>query len=197
MMTEYSYEALLNAIPMPVFIVDDDLVVSHVNHAAIDIFNLNRGSVLFERWGSALQCVNCSDSPSGCGYGEDCKSCVIRNSVTDCFKGPPIIQRKTTIALKAGGTAFGCELLITVNQIMNDNRIYALFMIEDMTKLSMAHSNIPVCMHCKKLREDDNHWSNLEDFLDHNLHVKFSQCICELCLEKYYPDVAAGKLTCH
>jgi len=197
MVTEFSGEALLNAIPMPVFIVDEDLVVNNVNHTAMDVFNLVGSDVLSGRWGSALQCVRSGDHPSGCGYGPACKDCTIRNSVADCFAGPPVIQRKASIALKTDGFTSGCELLISVNQIMDDDHVYALFMIEDMAKLDLVNATIPSCMHCKRLREDGSQWTSLEDYLDRNLHIKLSHCICEQCLGKYYPDIAAKRLTNH
>jgi hypothetical protein len=197
MLTAGSYEALLNAIPMPAFIVDEDLVVNNVNHAAIDVFNLDGDRVLFDRLGSALRCANAFANPAGCGSSAACEKCVMRNSVAECFAGPPIIQRKTILAFHSQEAPSGCELLITVNQIMNDNHIYALFMIEDMTKLSLSDVNIPVCMHCNKLRGDDNQWSSIENFLDGNLHIRLTHCICESCLGKYYPDIADKKYTCH
>jgi hypothetical protein len=194
---EYGYEALLNAIPMPVFIVDADLVVNNINTAAVDVFNLHKRSVLYDRWGSALNCVHSGDDPGGCGLGAECKNCNIRNSIAESFNGLPIIQRKTRIALNTVGFEAGSELLITVNQIMDSKQILALFMIEDMTKLSLVNMTVPICMHCKKLRESDNQWSNLDDYFDHNLHIKFSHCICESCLGKYYPDIATKNSTNH
>jgi len=197
MITEYSYEALLNAIPMPVFIVDEDLVVDNINPAAVDVFNLDKRSVLYDRWGNALKCVHSSDDTNGCGHGVECKNCVIRNSILESFEGFPIIQRKTSIIFNTVGFEAGSELLITVNQIMDSRHVLALLMIEDMTKLSLVNMTVPICMHCKKLRESDNHWSNLDDYFDHNMHIKFSHCICELCLGKYYPDIAMKNITNH
>ena len=150
MSSEFGTQILLNAIPMPAFIVDEDLVINSVNHAAIDVFNLGGNSIQNEkRWGNLLQCIHSSENTTGCGNGFECKECIIRNSVAECYKGPPIIQRKVTVALSVDGLINDCELLISANQIKNGNHKYALVMIEDMAKLSLTNETMPTCMDCK------------------------------------------------
>lgn len=197
MNTEFNYEALLNAIPMPVFIVDENLVINNINNAAEDIFNLKKARVMHDRWGSALKCVNSSDNANGCGNSAECEDCIIRHSIAECFNGFPIIQRKTSIKLNTVGFELGSELLITVNQIINSKHVLALFMIEDMNKLSLVNMTVSICMHCKKVHEGDNHWSALDEYFFQNLHIKISHCICELCLGRYYPNIAIKNSTNH
>ena len=43
MITDSSYDALLNAIPMPVFVVDGDLVITNANLDANEIINIGSG----------------------------------------------------------------------------------------------------------------------------------------------------------
>ena len=51
MITDSSYDALLKAIPMPVFIVDGDLVVTNTNSNANEVFDIGGSQVRYERWG--------------------------------------------------------------------------------------------------------------------------------------------------
>jgi PAS domain-containing protein len=47
---------------------------------------------------------------------------------------------------------------------------------------------IPICMHCKGIRDDKGSWSQLEKFITEHSEAEFSHGICEECLKKYYPE---------
>jgi hypothetical protein len=48
---------------------------------------------------------------------------------------------------------------------------------------------LPICAHCKKIRDDRGAWNQLEGYISRHLDVTFSHGICADCLKKYYPDV--------
>lgn len=49
---------------------------------------------------------------------------------------------------------------------------------------------IPICMHCKKIRDDTGYWTLLESFIQEHTETEgFSHGICPECLAKHYPDV--------
>jgi hypothetical protein len=47
---------------------------------------------------------------------------------------------------------------------------------------------IPICMHCKEIRDEKGAWNQLEKFITDHSEAQFSHGICEECLEKYYPE---------
>lgn len=47
---------------------------------------------------------------------------------------------------------------------------------------------LPICMHCKKIRDDKGYWKQIETFLKEHSEAEFSHGICRECAEKYYPD---------
>lgn len=47
---------------------------------------------------------------------------------------------------------------------------------------------IPICMHCKGIRDDKGYWNQLEEYITEHSEAQFSHGICETCLEKHYPD---------
>lgn len=49
---------------------------------------------------------------------------------------------------------------------------------------------IPICMHCKEIRDDRGFWNNLEKYICEHSEAKFSHGCCPSCLAKYYPDIA-------
>jgi hypothetical protein len=52
---------------------------------------------------------------------------------------------------------------------------------------------IPICMHCKEIRNDEGYWVQLEKYIAEHSNAQLSHGICEKCMEKYYPDVAEQK----
>ena len=48
---------------------------------------------------------------------------------------------------------------------------------------------IPICSHCKKIRDDTDSWQRLEEYISNHSEAKFSHGICPDCAEKHYPDV--------
>ena len=62
--------------------------------------------------------------------------------------------------------------------------------------LQTAHSEIkilsgllPICMHCKKIRDDKGYWQQMETYIHDHSDAQFSHSICRECAEKFYPDL--------
>ncbi len=47
---------------------------------------------------------------------------------------------------------------------------------------------VPICMHCKEIRDDKGYWNQIEKFISDHSEAQFSHSVCEKCLEKYYPE---------
>jgi hypothetical protein len=43
---------------------------------------------------------------------------------------------------------------------------------------------LPICMYCKKIRDSEGYWNQVERFVAERAQVDFSHSICEECLEK-------------
>jgi len=48
---------------------------------------------------------------------------------------------------------------------------------------------LPICMHCKKIRDDKGYWNQIEAYISDHSETEFSHGICQECAEKYYPDM--------
>ncbi len=46
---------------------------------------------------------------------------------------------------------------------------------------------LPICSHCKKIRNDQNYWQQVEGYISEHTDVQFSHGICPECLTKLYP----------
>lgn len=51
---------------------------------------------------------------------------------------------------------------------------------------------LPICSYCKKIRDDNNYWSQVERYIEHHADVAFSHSICPDCYEtKVKPELEA------
>lgn len=48
---------------------------------------------------------------------------------------------------------------------------------------------LPICAHCKKIRDDKGYWNQLENYIVKHSEVQFSHSICEDCAKEFYPDL--------
>lgn len=48
---------------------------------------------------------------------------------------------------------------------------------------------VPICMHCKKIRDDKGFWEKLETYIANHSDVQFSHGICPDCLEQARDDM--------
>lgn len=56
-------------------------------------------------------------------------------------------------------------------------------------KIERLGGLLPICSHCKKIRDDSGYWNELEKYISDHSDAEFSHAICPSCLAKYYPDV--------
>jgi DNA-binding response OmpR family regulator len=47
---------------------------------------------------------------------------------------------------------------------------------------------IPICMHCKKIRDDESTWHRLETYLQEHSGAMFTHSLCNDCLREHYPN---------
>lgn len=48
---------------------------------------------------------------------------------------------------------------------------------------------IPICMHCKQIRDDKGFWNRIEQYLSEHSDAQFSHSICPDCVRRHYPDL--------
>lgn len=47
---------------------------------------------------------------------------------------------------------------------------------------------IPICSHCKSIRDDKGYWNKVEAYIHKSSGTEFSHGICPECAKIYYPD---------
>ena len=48
---------------------------------------------------------------------------------------------------------------------------------------------LPICSHCKKIRDDQGSWQGIEKYVHERSDAHFSHGICPTCAKKHHPDL--------
>ena len=60
---------------------------------------------------------------------------------------------------------------------------------KSLAKVKQLSGLLPICMHCKKIRDEKGYWNQIEAYIHEHSDAEFSHSICKDCAEKYYPDM--------
>lgn len=173
--------AVFDALPSMVFVVDQDVRIQEYNAAASDIMMAERSVIIKQRAGEILHCVHSYEVPDGCGNAPFCKTCIIRNSVTNAFHGNRVVRRRTRLELIIDGNKKELYALITASPFSFQDRPLALLVIEDISEIAELQRIIPICSICKKVRDDKESWMLVEAYFKNNWDVDFSHSYCPDC----------------
>lgn len=66
---------------------------------------------------------------------------------------------------------------------------------EALAQVKQLKGLLPICMYCKKIRNDENYWQQVEEYVASHSEADFSHSICPECMEKYYPEYVKRKKT--
>jgi hypothetical protein len=60
-------------------------------------------------------------------------------------------------------------------------------MAEVLDKVKMLHGLLPICAWCKRIRDDQGYWQQVEAYVHQHMGADFTHGICPECLEKQRP----------
>ena len=111
--------------------------------------------------------------------------------------------------LKKDGTVMDCLITSAVRRSKEGDITGYQGIIRDVTELKRAQEErerlisklqealanvktlsglVPVCAYCKKVREDDGYWNQIEAYISKHSEAQFSHGICPACAEKHFPE---------
>ena len=68
---------------------------------------------------------------------------------------------------------------------LQDSLAHRVRELEDaLLQINQLHGLLPICSYCKKIRDDQNYWRQVEDYIAEHSEVQFSHSICPDCYEK-------------
>jgi len=91
----------------------------------------------------------------------------------------PFEQEELRARLRVG------ERVVELQSALND-RVKELQ--KALSHIKTLQGILPICMHCHKIRDDQDVWQRLEKYIAEHSGVQFSHGLCPECRKKYYPD---------
>ncbi len=61
-------------------------------------------------------------------------------------------------------------------------------LVEALRRVKRLEAIIHICMHCHRVRTEEQSWQDLVDYIGEHSDAVFSHGICSECLEKHYPE---------
>lgn len=181
------FKSLLNAIPDPVFVVDKDARIVEFNEAAVNITEMKPLHAIHKPPGDLLYCINAFHRDEGCGRTFHCRECKIREAVTRAFAGQRTIRQRTRLESMRKGESLHMYFSITTSPFQYESELYVLLILEDISELVELKSIMPICAHCKKIRDDQDFWDSVEGYMKKHHDLDFSHGVCPECMESLYP----------
>lgn len=69
------------------------------------------------------------------------------------------------------------------------SRNHLIHKLEDaLSQVQTLKGMIPICASCKKIRNDDGYWQQVELYISTHSSAEFSHCFCPDCLQRLYPE---------
>jgi PAS domain-containing protein len=124
------HRVLFDAMPMPVFVVDDDVSILEYNAAASQLLGEKKRVILGRRGGDVLHCVHATESPDGCGRSPVCADCVVRNAVRAASKGRRVTRKCTWMELVSGKKRTKVNVRVSTLPIAYQKHSFVLLILE-------------------------------------------------------------------
>ena len=54
---------------------------------------------------------------------------------------------------------------------------------------------LPICAHCKKVRDDSGYWNQIETYLNKHSEAELTHSICPECMKEHFPNNCKEKVS--
>ena len=61
---------------------------------------------------------------------------------------------------------------------------------KSLSEIKQLSRILPICSSCKKIRDDEGYWQQVESYISEHSETQFSHSICPDCMRKLYPEYA-------
>jgi hypothetical protein len=96
----------------------------------------------------------------------------------------------STIQLAGEPSVSGSILDITERkQVEKDRDKLIVDLQKSLSEVKTLRGFLPICSHCKKIRDDKGYWNQIESYIQKHSETEFSHSICPECAKNYYPDM--------
>lgn len=132
-------EAIFNAVPVGMLLVDDRVVISEINDVAARLVGKMAGQIIATRPGEGLGCIHSHDVPDGCGFGPACADCPLRNAFEKVLiSGEPVRGVETEATFLVNGSEVTCWLEANFEPVTLEAKKYVVAAVNNITERKIA-----------------------------------------------------------
>ncbi len=172
---------LLDILPTPILVVDDDLQVVDHNAAARALLVVPAEPEQPQRGGHVMQCVNAVRHPGGCGRTAYCPQCGLRGALNAAVQGQRQVHARAALRVVRHGREEERIYQITVTPFPVEGGTRWLIALEDRTALSALEKLFPICPSCRGLRDDPALYAQAEAYLRQHWEAEPTAGLCAEC----------------
>jgi len=134
-------EAIFDATPVGMLLVDGNMKVAHVNNAIKKIVKKEYRQIINQQIGGALNCIKstCNEHAKGCGYNPACSDCLLQETIKSIFdSGQSVRDMEIHPALKVDNKEIMPWFRMGVEPIIIDGCQYVIVTLSDITEHKKA-----------------------------------------------------------
>ena len=113
--------------------------------------------------------------------------------LTKPFKTAELVARvRTHVALRNARR----DILERNTELEEKNRQLQQLIEENqqaMSEIKILRGILPICSQCKKIRDDEGYWTQIEAYISEHSDVEFTHGMCAECAKELYPDFYPAK----
>lgn len=186
---DYYLRIVLDTLPTAVFVVDHEFKIFDLNPAATELFGINSDAILHRLCGEVMHCMHAMEPQNCCGATEYCPDCVIRNSVETALRGKVTHRQNYKMKVKKNGEISDVHMLVSTSSFKYEDGDFVLLSLEDITEVTKLKQIIPICASCNKIRNDEDYWEKVTDYLRTHTELQFTHSLCPECVRRLYPHL--------
>lgn len=78
---------------------------------------------------------------------------------------------------------------VTLKKQVEEEREQLISLLQSAkSEIKVLSGLLPICASCKRIRDENGNWSNIEQYIDEHSEAEFSHGICPDCAKKIYPS---------
>jgi hypothetical protein len=78
---------------------------------------------------------------------------------------------------------------LSLKQLMQRNELLISELREAAENIKVLRGLLPICSYCKKIRNDQGYWQQLEGYVSEHSEAAFSHGICPSCLKEHHSEL--------
>ena len=123
-------------------------------------------------------------------FAKKYRSCLDCEVYQEAVLSDPVIELREHILILIHSLRIKHQELQQAKEKANEERDK---LREALAEVKTLRGFIPICSSCKKIRDDQGFWKQIEAYISAHTHAQFSHGICPECLAKLYPEFVASK----